>query len=289
MALFGGLAMSIKWTGIAFLGLAGLIELVDVLKKSNYEFKNLLNQFVKLIIFFAIIPLTIYFSIFVIHFSILTKSGAGDAFMTPKFQSSLQGSDYADDSNLKPLNTFQKFIELNTEMYMANKNLTATHPYSSQWYTWPFMVRPIYYWNQASTNTPTESKIYLIGNPFIWWASTVAILYLILNGIADLISKKRLAFPLNTVPLILIAGYVINYLPFIGIGRVMFLYHYLSALIFAILALAYLIDQSKKSQKIWIVLLVISCLSFLYFAPLSYGLPLEAGSFQNRLWLTTWQ
>lgn len=293
MAIFGGLAMSIKWTGIAFLGLAGVIELITIvgqgIRDKYYGIQNIFNQLPKLVLYFAIIPFALYFSIFVIHFSLLTKSGDGDAFMTPAFQSSLQGSSYANDPNIKPLNIFQKFIELNKEMYTANATLTATHPYSSKWYTWPFMIRPIYYWNQNSSTTPTESKIYLIGNPIIWWASTVAIMYLILSSIGEWISKKRIALPLNTIPLILAGGFLLNLLPFVGIGRVMFLYHYLSALIFAILALAYLIDQHPKRKNIFIVVIIIAGIAFLYFSPLSYGLPLEASQFQNRLWLTTWQ
>ena len=246
--------------------------------------------------FFVVVPLVLYFSIFVIHFSLLTKSGEGDAFMTPTFQSSLQGSSYAEDLTIKPLNTFQKFIELNKEMYTANATLTATHPYSSKWYTWPFMIRPIYYWNHleaqppsdsnsSSQATPTESKIYFIGNPVIWWASTVAILYLLISSIP--FSKRLPTYTLTG--LVIMGGFLINLLPFVGIGRVMFLYHYLASLIFAILALAYLVDQQKNSRRIWIALLVVGCLSFLYFAPLSYGLPLSAPAFQNHLWLTTWQ
>ena len=312
-SIFFGLSMSIKWTGIAFLGLAGVIELVTILgygiRDKYYGVQNIFKQLPKLALYFIVIPLTLYFSIFVIHFSLLTKSGDGDAFMTPAFQSSLQGSDYANDLSIKPLNIFQKFIELNQEMYTANATLTATHPYSSKWYTWPFMIRPIYYWNHSAPTefpgsdwdpTPrtaasgsaqiAESKIYFIGNPIIWWASTIAILYLVLSSMGDWISKfKKKPISLNIVPLILIGGYFLNYLPFVGIGRVMFLYHYLSALIFAILALAYLIDQQKNRRNILIGLIVLASLAFLYFAPLSYGLPLEAGSFQNRLWLTSWQ
>ncbi len=293
MALFGGLSMSIKWTGIAFLGLAGIIELITIvghgIRDKYYGIQNILKQLPKLILYFAVIPTAVYFSIFVVHFSLLTKSGEGDAFMTPAFQSSLQDSGYAGNSNLKPLNIFQKFTELNVEMYQANKNLTATHPYSSKWYTWPFMIRPIYYWNQASSTTPTESKIYLVGNPVIWWTSTVSIMYLVLSIMAEWISKRRLALSLNTVPLILIGGYFLNYLPFIGIGRVMFLYHYFASLIFAILILSYLIDQSRNRRNILIGALVIAGIAFLYFAPLSYGLPLEAHALQNRLWLSSWQ
>lgn len=276
MAIMGGLSMSIKWTGMAFLGLAGIMELVDMVRVVS--FKKILN----LLIYFILIPFAIYFSFFAIHFAILTKTGDGDAFMTPAFQSSLQGSAYASDPSLKHLNVFQKFVELNVEMYHANQTLTATHPYSSKWYTWPFMIRSVYYWNQPSTTTPTESKIYLLGNPFIWWASTVAMLYLLFSSIGRNFFKNKTA-------LILLGGYLLNYLPFIGIGRVMFLYHYFSALIFAILALAYLIDQQKFSKRIFWTAIALSALAFLYFAPLSYGLPLEARSFQNRIWLKTWQ
>ena len=299
-SIFFGLAISIKWTGIAFLGLTGLIELVQIIKYRTLTIRYWLFAIGKLAMFFVVVPLVLYFSIFVIHFSLLTKSGEGDAFMTPAFQNSLQGSSYAEDLTIKPLNTFQKFIELNKEMYTANATLTATHPYSSKWYTWPFMIRPIYYWNHLEAQppsdsssspqaTPNESKIYFIGNPVIWWASTVSIMYLVLSIMAEWISKKRLTLPHNTIPLILAGGFLINLLPFIGIGRVMFLYHYLASLIFAILALAYLIDRQKNSRRIWIALLVVGCLSFLYFVPLSYGLPLSAPAFQNHLWLTTWQ
>ena len=276
MAIMGGLSMSIKWTGMAFLGLTGIVELIDIIQAVSFK------HIARLVIFFIAIPLAIYFSFFAIHFAILSKTGDGDAFMTQAFQSSLVGSTYANDPSLKPLNVFQKFIELNKEMYHANQTLTATHPYSSKWYTWPFMIRPVYYWNHASTTTPTESKIYLLGNPLIWWASTVAILYLLFSSIGSNFFKNR------TV-LILLGGYIINYLPFIGIGRVMFLYHYLSALIFAVLALAYLIDQQKFSKRIFLAAIGIAAIAFVYFAPLTYGLPLEAGQFQNRVWLTTWQ
>jgi len=276
MAVFGGLAMSIKWTGIAFLGLAGIIELIDLIRAVSWK------RIANLILYFAFIPLIFYFLIFVIHFSLLTKTGDGDAFMTPAFQNSLQNSYYAGDLSIKPLNIFQKFTELNVEMYQANKGLTAAHPYSSQWYTWPFLIRPIYYWNQSSSTVPAESKIYLLGNPVIWWASTVGVMYLLLSIVGKDLFKKK-------IPLILLGGWLVNYLPFIGIGRVMFLYHYFAALIFAILILVYMIDQSHNRRNIFIGLLIAAGAAFLYFAPLTYGFPLETHAFQNRMWLSSWQ
>jgi dolichyl-phosphate-mannose-protein mannosyltransferase len=261
MAIFGGLAISIKWTGAAFLGLTGIIELIEAVRFFAWR------KIGQLAIYFIAIPILIYFSIFTIHFHLLPKAGEGDAFMS---------------QNFRQKNVFQKFIELNQEMYNANKTLTTPHSYSSKWYTWPFMIRPIYYWLGTSTTSATEQKIYFIGNPFIWWGSTVAFLYLFLNAIGRKFFKDK-------IRLILLGGYLINYLPFIGIGRVMFLYHYLSALIFAILIFAYCLSQIKKPRNIFIFIISVSALAFLYFAPLTYGLSLSSQAFMNRMWLKTWQ
>lgn len=276
MAVFGGLAASIKWTGLTFIGLAGLIEFLSSVRAISFR------HLVRLGLYFILVPFLVYYSIFAVHFSILDRSGEGDAFMTPEFQRTLQNSLYGDDENTRPLNTFEKFMELNGEMYRANQTLTATHPYSSEWYTWPFMTRAIYYWNQSSTTEPTEAKIYLIGNPVIWWASTVAILYLLLSSLGRGFLKDKVA-------LFLLAGYFVNFLPFMAIGRVMFLYHYLVSLVFAILAFTYLVDRQRNRNGIFMVVIGIAAISFIFFSPLSYGLHLEAGSFTNRMWLNTWR
>ncbi|MBP9822540.1 MAG: phospholipid carrier-dependent glycosyltransferase [Candidatus Pacebacteria bacterium] len=281
MSVFAGLAISIKWTGLSFLAVAGISELAHIIKYRGW--KNIW----KLFVFYFGIPLFVYFSIFTIHFSLLTKTGDGDGFMTPAFQSSLEGSYFATDTGLKPLNIFQKFIELNKEMYTANKSLTATHPYGSKWYTWPFMVRPIYYWNGSDVTGGGTERIYLIGNPIVWYASTIALLYSILSMFGRKINR-------NKIIIILLAGYTINLLPFMGIDRVMFLYHYLTAYILAILMLAYWFgksteDKEQNNIRTVIVIGLIAGLFFIYFAPLSYGLSISQSSFMNHVWLPSWQ
>src|SRR3989344_2078192 len=124
MAIFGGLTISIKWTGLTFLALPLIIETWSYLKNRSFE------RFIRQLIFFVIIPLMIYFSVFALHFSLLTKPGPGDAFMSPNFRKE---------------NVVKKFVELNIQMYQSNQRLTATHPYGSRWYSWPFMARPIFY------------------------------------------------------------------------------------------------------------------------------------------------
>ncbi|HWA64487.1 MAG TPA: phospholipid carrier-dependent glycosyltransferase [Candidatus Paceibacterota bacterium] len=283
MAILGGCAASIKWTGLAFLGLAGVIELIHVLRTRALGARTL----GRLVLYFALVPFFIYFSVFAVHFSLLTKSGDGDAFMTPEFRATLQGSTEYGDPAVRPLSLFHKFTELNHEMYEANETLTATHPYGSKWYTWPFMIRPIYYWNSGQLGdlaSPLEGKIYLLGNPLVWWGSTVAVVYVLIELFSARPRNRGLAA-------FLIGGYALNLLPFIGISRVMFLYHYFSALIFAILMIAYCLDRIDNARSARIVvgtLTLLALLTFLYFAPLSYGLPLSPQAFDGRLWLSSW-
>ena len=180
-------------------------------------------------------------------------------------------------------NVVKKFVELNIQMYQSNQRLTATHPYGSSWYSWPFMTRPIFYWVSG------DSKIYLLGNPIIWWSSTIAVAIGIWLTAYSLWPKRKL-LTISCPPLaILLGGYALNLLPFIGIKRVMFLYHYLTGLLFAILILVYLIEKSEHARKIFIVLTIASVVAFIYFAPLTYGLPLSSKAYDARVWLNTWR
>lgn len=272
MGLLGAMAISIKWTGASFLLLAGLFELLFWIKRKNKAQKN--NHHLLLFCFFAI-PFLVYFSIFLLHFSLLSKSGQGDAFMSKKFQSTLENNTLKKNSEIENTNNWDKFIELNRTMYSANKNLTSEHPYSSKWHSWPMMERPIYYWNN------TDTRIYLLGNPLIWWPALLAVVF----ALFEFLGKKKRP---GTVLLFLLGGYFLNWLPFILITRVMFLYHYLTALIFAIMLLAYILDK-RKMQKLGLGIILAASIAFIYFAPLTYGTPLDYVSFENRLWISSWQ
>jgi dolichyl-phosphate-mannose-protein mannosyltransferase len=194
------------------------------------------------------------------------------------FQKTLTGNRYATDTTT-PSNIFQKFIELNTEMYKANQRLTATHPYSSQWYTWPFMTRSIYYWVNEN------SRIYLLGNPIIWWLSTMAVLISILYYVLRIKDKDYF----DKTYIFLLAGFALNLLPFIGVNRVMFLYHYFTAYIFATMILVWLISKQKSHKYIFGAIIAVSVIAFIFFAPLSYGLDLPSEAFKTRMWISGWE
>lgn len=292
---FAGLAFSVKWVGLSYVGLPVVLEGLGLLGqvKNGGLFSINWRKFLFTFTALVAIPLAIYFCIITAYSSLLYKSGTGDAFMSPGYQKTLQGNQYQGRQDIETPNVFEKFYELNVRMYQVNQTLTATHSYSSRWYTWPFMIRPVYYWLSTSDSSPTEQKIYLLGNPVIWWGSTIAIAYALLFAVKSLWQKVRnLRSSLPTAAkttCILLTGYFLNLLPYIGIKRIMFLYHYLAALIFAVIIFTYLVDRTKNRRKILITVIAAAIVLFIYFAPLSYGLPLEAGSFTNRMWLTSWQ
>ena len=268
--ILGSLAVSVKWTGASFLALAVITEIMTMMKTRQWR-----DMGIK-IGSFIVLPFVIYFSVFAIHFYLLPRSGEGDAFMSPGFQKTLQGNAYQTQADLETPNLFDKFIELNEEMYLSNQRLTATHPYSSKWYMWPFMARPIFYW------VDDHARIYLLGNPILWWLSTAAILYLV----TGLLMKR---YELDNQNSLLLGGYILNLAPFVGITRVMFLYHYLTAFIFAILILAYLLEREKITKKVLISIVLLIAATFIYFAPLSYGLEMKPLIYTRRVWFESWQ
>jgi len=320
----------VKWTALVFIGVAALIILINafqnkpdpasrtqgiragflqeesapptyliqlpfipaasrgVLRASNKKWKEFFVQAA----IFLIVSFLFYFAIFAIHLKSLPYSGGGDAYMSQRFQRTLIGNQNYNNPQIKPLNLFGKFIELNEVMFSANAGLKATHSYGSKWYSWPVLYRPIYYWygktGCENCGTLKESRIYLLGNPFIWWLGGLIIIYWIFWLLGQFF-KKRKNSDFVSVALI-VAGYLGNLLPYVFVSRVSFLYHYFPSLLFLIIALGFFLWKYFKNYPTLILLvLFIVFVTFVFFAPLSYGSPLTGAEYKSRVWFPTWQ
>jgi hypothetical protein len=63
-----------------------------------------------------------------------------------------------------PLDLF-KWVAIDVPNYEAAV-ADATHPYSSKWWTWPLLLRPVwYYWKDPGPITGTVVGIWGSGNP----------------------------------------------------------------------------------------------------------------------------
>jgi dolichyl-phosphate-mannose--protein O-mannosyl transferase len=283
--IFAIFSFSVKWVGLSYLALIGLFEFWDIVSSAYIQWKNkqklqISRRFWQFVLAVVVIPLITYFLIITAYSSLLHKSGTGDAFMSPEYQKTLDGNMYQGWDNIEPANAFEKFYELNTQMYKVNQGLSASHPYASSWYTWPTMKRLIFYWQN------NDERIYLIGNPIIWWFSTIAIILLLLEAVNGKAGKNGFIISF------LLVAYVLNMVPFMGVKRIMFLYHYFTAYIFAIMAMVYFLNKWDKIvshfRVLLVALLIASIVVFLYFAPLTYGLNLDIQQLQNRQWFQSW-
>lgn len=255
MAL-AALAFSIKWTGLAFWGIILLFSFISFLR--DVSTKRLPKFLMEMVVSSALFAL-VYTLPFIIHFNLLAHSGPGDAFMSLDFQKTLIGNSLGPET--KPLSFWSKFSELNQSMFSYNSGLKKEHPDSSQWYQWPFLEKPVWYWVK---NAEGESaNIYLWGNPAVWFSGLTGLLL----GVWFLLKERKFAV------FFLLFGYLANFLPFVFVGRVAFLYHYLPALVFSLILFAVLTDRffNHRSPFFYFSYLSLVLASFLVIAPLSYG------------------
>ncbi|KAJ1796023.1 Protein O-mannosyltransferase 2 [Coemansia sp. RSA 2399] len=194
-------------------------------------------------------------------------------------------------------------VWINREMAISNNKLVADpdrykHTESSPW-TWPLLLYPM----RLSAWSDTSIKYYEIGNPITWWASTLCCLLYPLQILYWLVCWRRGASAWHPrefqrywdTTKLLWGGWALHYLPFFLMGRVTYLHHYLPALYFALLLLAYqiqcLVRWYLSPRAMWpivlLALLVTAYVSFV-FMPLTFG----SGEPMNQLaylaWLPTW-
>ena len=128
---------------------------------------------------------------------------------------------------------FVRYIAIEVPNYQAAV-ADATHPYSSNWWTWPLLLRPIwYFWKDPGPAPGLVVGIWGSGNPVFWWTSVPALMLAAWHAVRE----RR--FDLGFVA----AGWALHLAPWVPIGRTLFLYHYLPSLLFALLALAWLLDR----------------------------------------------
>jgi dolichyl-phosphate-mannose-protein mannosyltransferase len=162
-----------------------------------------------------------------------------------------------------------------------HRTLTATHPYGSPWWSWPFLARPVLYYAEytglgtdAFTGQPLISLMENLGNPWIWWTSIPCML-----AMPYFIVKHR-SFPAAVILL----GFITQYLPWAPITRVLFLYHMFGGLIFMILALAFVLAYIAQrlpglGRGLVVAHLGVAVAGFFYFYPLWTALPMSTPAF----------
>jgi Gpi18-like mannosyltransferase len=122
-------------------------------------------------------------------------------------------------------------------VWYENSVSSATHPYSSRWWSWPLMLRPIAYW-QSFPKVGDVQTVWGGGNPILWWGALTAI---------TITAVQAIERPTLTRAFLVI-GYLSYLLIWAWIGRTLFLYHYMASVYFGYLALAILLAKCFKER-----------------------------------------
>ncbi len=177
---------------------------------------------------------------------------------------------------------FTRMINNQKTMFNYHSGLEATHPYSSTWYEWPTMIRPMFYYCNTTAEGLKEG-ISAFGNPLVWWAGIFATIYMVY-----LCVKRR-----DKISIFLVFAYLVQYLPWILVPRCTFAYHYFPSVPFVTLMIGYALyrfigDSKKKRMWAYLYCLVAVAL-FVMFYPVLSGHPVSADYVNNGLkWLSGW-
>ncbi|HUY27996.1 MAG TPA: phospholipid carrier-dependent glycosyltransferase [Candidatus Binataceae bacterium] len=139
---------------------------------------------------------------------------------------------------------------------------TATHPYSSKWWSWPLMLRPIAYW-QDFPKVGKVSTIWGGGNPILWWGALTAITI----TAVDAVERPRLERSF------LVIGYLGYLAIWIPIGRTLFLYHYMGSVYLGYVALGWILAQCWNDYaEPWVHLALLFTLTPAFILGLGWGI-----------------
>ena len=301
--IFMGLGIANKMQGVYVgIGLA-VIFIIIMLKRfmehSSYRRVAPYNNFNKLalktclwcLLFFVLIPIVIY-SLHFIPYHIAGSSIRGAIRTNPGHTQSLFGL----PSFLwwLPNNTVGNFFldifySLGYQFWYHGVHVAGldAHPFSSSWYQWIFNLRPMHYYIRYYNGL--RSSIAAFGNPIIWWGGFAAI---VAGGVQFILKhNKNLMF-------ILIA-YLALLIPFVGVDRMMFIYHYFPTVPFLILATVYVFKSISETQ--WfgnhtmvitkgsaVVYAGIAIALFALFYPVLAGVPRALEFFENLRWFSSW-
>jgi len=193
--------------------------------------------------------------------------------------------------------SFFDVINLQGQMYIYHTTLTATHPFSSPWYSWPFLFDPINsavhvpVWLQsASLSNGLTSTIVVMGNPAVWWIGFTAVIGLTVYNLPK-VFRKNFSLKQYLQAIFLIVVFFFQWIPYVLLTRVIFIYHFYSNVPLLCLASAFVISKywGNKWMKIAAVAyFALTIALFVLFYPVISGVPTSTTTVTNLKWFGSW-
>lgn len=244
-----GFAIGSKWSGFYSLGFMGLIATVrEARRYLKHRGEGWLRPLLTLAGAFVAVPFAIYLGVYIQFF--------------------WMG------------HTLAQWVELQRQMWYYHTSLKATHAWASSPWTWPLMIKPVWYYvNYLGDNI---QNVFAMGNPLIWWAFLPAIVF---------VGSRWRDGKFRSISLgLVLLGFLGQWLPWFASPRIAFLYHFLPSLPFGVLAVAYALAQLLRNQRLLVVgYLAAVVIVFVYFYPQYSALTVSRDFAEQHYWLSSWQ
>jgi dolichyl-phosphate-mannose--protein O-mannosyl transferase len=266
--VLAGVAVGTKWSGLAAMGMIG----AHVAWRA-YDSRRLSREMIRDAGIIAAMGIAVYVGAFAIHFALLPMPNPGTSPLDPDRNASIA----------------RKIVLVHKAMVVSNASYeTFQHSGASPWWSWPILKHPIYFWKGAEDAAGRAGHMMIEGNPVVWWGALAGIAAIVV-GLISGAGRRRLQAHRGLLAF-LAACWLINYLPYAFISRVLFIYTYVPALAFSI-ALAVVgvgtlvgwMDDERRGARLYWAFAGLAVVSFLYFAPISYGTPITESGFRQRM------
>lgn len=207
----------------------------------------------KLSLIAALSGFTLFVCSFFVHFRMIDKPGPGCRYHPPSWCRSMARG---------KTNVLDDTVMLIRQMLRSNFAISVDHSYSSKWWQWPLMLgKATYMWVNG------DRQLWCVGSPVVW-----------LSGIIGLVLWLLVAIFKHKVrhTLWVFVGYLISYLPFALIQRVMWNYHYFIPLLYSLIAGAVAINALIPKAAVLPGLLIFG--EFVCYAvwfPITYATPMK--------------
>ena len=285
---FWGMAISVKWTAFFFGAGLGFMWVYEFIFKKNLHINGKFNPSIVLwsILGFVIIPSAIYVASYI---PIINNPNSTLTYY-PSVKEKQEGKNYF-DFKIHDVPTFfiyqKAMYNYHSELSLRkSENQENAHPYSSKWYTWPIMKRPLWFYVSRFYNEdPSLSKygtIACMGNPAIWW---LGIGTTIITLVYSLFKRDREG-------LMIIVMICATWLTYAFVDREMFIYHYFITLPFVMLSIVFAISKLVEWKNAVKIIMPVLCVVFLgffiYFYPVYSGIPVSHSYITKTQWLKDW-
>ena len=175
-------------------------------------------------------------------------------------------------------------FEYHFELQPFEENGELTHPYLSRAWTWFLLVRPVAYFWEGDAACCRE--ILGIGNPFLFWGSLLAVPYLLVAW------WRRRSWQAGAIAVPIL----VQYLPWLAIGRPLFLFYMTPIAPFLALAVAYALRDlaavGGPDRRIFVptvgALVIVAVGLFAFFWPVLTGMHLSREAWELRIWFSSW-